>query len=155
MERGLLDFHNLMRWVILVLALVTIVRSLGGMNGGKAFTAGMRKTAMFLMIAADIQLLLGLSLYYMKGWLGLLTSGSGVMSNAYSRFFAVEHMLGMIIALVLIHVGYSSVKKNIPDAAKYKKLFWFTLIALVVILASIPWPFREMVARPWFPGMNV
>jgi membrane protein DedA with SNARE-associated domain len=154
MEKGLLDLHNLMRWVILVIALITIFRSLGGMNGGKPFTSGARKTALFLMIASDIQLLLGFFLYYTKGWFDVL-GGGGVMSNAYNRFFAVEHMAGMLIALILIHIGYSATKKDIPDASKYKKLFWYTLIALVLILVSIPWPFREAVARPWFPGMNV
>ncbi len=155
MESGLLHLHNFMRWVILVLLIITIARSLGGMNSGKVFTPGHRKTALFLMIATDIQLLLGLYLYISKGWFNALTSGGGVMSNAYSRFFAVEHLLGMLIALILIHVGYANTKKDIPDAAKYKKLFWFSLIALIVILVSIPWPFREAVARPWFPGMDV
>ena len=154
MERGLLDLHNFMRWVILVLALITIIRSLNGMNSGKIFTKGDRKTALFLMIATDIQLLLGLFLYFSKGWFNALTSGN-VMSVAYNRFFAVEHLLGMIIALVLIHAGYAATKRNIADASRYKKLFWYTLIALVVILISIPWPFREAVARPWFPGMSV
>ncbi len=154
MERGLLDLHNFMRWVILVLALITIIRSLNGMNSGKIFTKGDRKTALFLMIATDIQLLLGLFLYFSKGWFNALTSGN-VMSVAYNRFFAVEHLLGMIIALVLIHAGYAATKRNIADASRYKKLFWYTLVALVVILISIPWPFREAVARPWFPGMSV
>ena len=154
MERGLLDLHNLLRWVVLILALITIMRSSGGLGGNKPFTQATKKMAMFLMISVDIQLLLGLSLYVMKGWFGLLMSG-GVMKNAYNRFFAVEHFLGMIIALVLIHVGYAATKKNVSDASKYKKLFWFTLIALVLILISIPWPFRENIARPWFPGMAV
>ena len=154
MERGLLDLHNFMRWVILVLALITIIRSLIGMNSGKIFTKGDRKTALFLMIATDIQMLLGLFLYFSKGWFNALTSGN-VMSVAYNRFFAVEHLLGMIIALVLIHAGYAATKRNIADASRYKKLFWYTLVALVVILISIPWPFREAVARPWFPGMSV
>lgn len=123
------------------------------MSGKKAFTSGDRKTALFMMISADIQLLLGLALYYMKGWFSLLTSGNLNMSDKYQRFWSVEHITGMLIGIILIHIGYSAAKKNIPDAAKFKKLFWFTLIALIVILATVPWPFRELVGRPWFPGM--
>ncbi|RYE24964.1 MAG: hypothetical protein EOP51_05635 [Sphingobacteriales bacterium] len=143
-----------MRWVILVFILLTLIRSMRGMGGGKAFTAGDRKVAMFMMISADIQFLLGIDLYFMKGWFTVLTSGADIMANKVNRFFTVEHAVGMIIAIALIHIGYSSVKKNIADQAKFKKLFWFTLIALLVILITIPWPGRELIGRPMFPGMH-
>jgi hypothetical protein len=154
MEQGLLHLHNFMRWVVLLFALLTLIRSMMGMTSNTAFTSGDRKTAMFLMIGADIQLLLGLALYYLKGWFTVLTSGGDLMSNKVNRFFAVEHLAGMLIAIILIHIGYAAAKKNIADRAKHKKLFWFTLIAILVIIATIPWPFRELVGRPIFPGMN-
>ncbi|RYD54618.1 MAG: hypothetical protein EOP56_18685 [Sphingobacteriales bacterium] len=154
MQQGLLHLHNFLRWVVLLFALLTIIRSMGGLGGKKAFTSGDRKTAMFLMISADIQLLLGFALYFMKGWATVIASGADIMSNKYNRFFAVEHLTGMLIAIILIHIGYSSAKKNIPDAAKFKKLFWFTLIAVLIILITIPWPGRELIGRPLFPGMH-
>jgi hypothetical protein len=154
MEQGLLHLHNFMRWVVLLFALLTIVRSMMGMANNAAFTSGDRKTGLFLMISADIQLLLGFALYYLKGWFTVLTSGGDIMSNKANRFFAVEHLAGMLIAIILIHIGYAASKKNIADRAKHKKLFWFTLIAVLIIIATIPWPFREIVGRPLFPGMN-
>jgi hypothetical protein len=37
--------------------------------------------------------------------------------------------------------------------AAYSKTFTYFLIALILILLSIPWPFRaEEIARPLFPG---
>lgn len=153
MENGLLHLHNLLRWVVILLAVLTIVKAMRGMGGNKAFTAGDKKTALFYMISFDIQLLIGLALYFLKGWFNTLTSGGGVMKNEYHRFFAVEHMIGMLIALILVHLGYSAVKKNIPDATKFKRLFWYSLLSLIITLAMIPWPFRELVGRPWFPGM--
>jgi membrane protein DedA with SNARE-associated domain len=107
------------------------------------------------MISCDIQLLLGLALYFMNGWYQMLASGGEVMKNPAQRFFAMEHFALMLIAIILVHVGYSSSKKDVPDVSKFKRLFWYTLIALVIILVSIPWPFRELVGRPWFPGMAV
>jgi hypothetical protein len=154
MEQGLLHLHNFLRWVLLLLAVLTLVRSMRGMGGTNAFTSGDRKTALFLMISADIQLLLGLALYFMKGWANVLASGAEVMSNKYNRFFAVEHITGMLIAIILIHIGYSASKKNIADRAKFRKLFWFTLIAVIVMLITIPWPGRELIGRPMFPGMH-
>ena len=152
MENGILHLHIFMRWVVLLLALLTLFRAATGMGGNRAFSNGDRKAAMFLMISADIQLLIGLALYFMRGWFGALTSGAA-MSEKYTRFFAVEHALGMIAAIVLIHIGYSATKKQIADQAKFKRLFWFTLIAAVVAIATIPWPWREAIARPLFPGM--
>jgi hypothetical protein len=125
---------------------------MSGMGGGKAFTKSDKRPAMLLMIFADIQLLLGLVLYIGKDWFKVLTSG-GFMKLPAQRFWAMEHMLGMLIAIILIHAGYSVVKKNVPDATKFKRLFWCTLLALVVIFITIPWPFREIIGRPLFPGM--
>ncbi len=152
MEQGLLHLHNFMRWVLLLFMILTLVKSISGMSGKKAFTAGDKRIAMFMMISADIQLLLGLALYFMKGWYKAFSTGMA-MSNAALRFWSVEHIFGMLVGIVLIHIGYSNAKKNISDASKFKKLFWFTFIALVVIMATIPWPSRELVGRPLFPGM--
>jgi hypothetical protein len=44
-------------------------------------------------------------------------------------------------------------KKSVTDEVKYRKAFYYFLIALIFILASIPWPFREIIGRPLFPGM--
>jgi hypothetical protein len=60
----------------------------------------------------------------------------------------------MIISIILITLGYGMSKKNVPDETKFKKAFWYFTIALVVILITIPWPFRQIVGRPIFPGMH-
>jgi len=154
MTDGLLLLHNLLRWLVLLFALITIFRTMGGLNGSKPFTA--RKPALFLMISCDIQLLLGLALYFTGAWgiKNIQNQGMGnVMKDSVSRFFAVEHSIGMIVAIILVHIGYSATKKSISDGAKYKRVFWCTLIALIIIFATIPWPFREAIARPLFRGM--
>ena len=156
MQTGILHLHNIFRWVILIFAVIVIVQSMSGMGSNKNFTKGHKRNALLLMISMDIQLLLGLFLYFAGAWglKNIQNQGFGnVMKDSVSRFWAVEHLLGMLIALILIHIGYSATKKMIPDVAKFKKLFWCTLIALIAILISIPWPFREMIGRPLFPGM--
>lgn len=152
MLTGIQHLHNFLRWFVLFFAIWTIIKSMSGMGGGKAFTKSDKRPAMLLMITADIQLLLGLVLYIGKDWFKVLTSG-GFMKLPAQRFWAMEHMLGMLVAIILIHIGYAAVKKDIPDTSKFKKVFWFTLIALVIIFATIPWPFREVIGRPLFPGM--
>jgi hypothetical protein len=150
MQNLILSLHNIFRWLILLFAILTIAGSISGMGGKKQFTANNKRMALFLLISCDLQLLLGLFLYFANGWFTTLTAGKETMTNTALRFFSLEHSVAMIIAIVLIHVGYSATKKDIPDQSKFKRLFWFTFIALVIILASIPWPFREAIARPLF-----
>jgi hypothetical protein len=74
------------------------------------------------------------------------------MKDTYTRFFSLEHGLLMIIALILVHVGRVSVKKAPTPAAKHKRTLLFFGLAIVLILAAIPWPFREVIARPLWRG---
>lgn len=142
MLTGLTHMHSLLRWVILILLIYTLIRSFQGKAG---------KEAKFLTITSHIMLLIGLAQWFFGSWgLKLIQNvGMGeVMKNASQRFFAVEHTFTMIIAIVLITVGGVSVRKGKSNAK------WFYLIALILILMRIPWPFMEAgIARGWFPGM--
>jgi len=140
-----------MRWVILLLALIAIYRSYTGMKTGRPFTDTDKKIGLFLMISAHTTLLIGLYQWIVGPWglQNILNSGmAAVMKDPVYRFYGVEHLTGMIIAIALITVGRGVSKKNIPDTLKHKKTFWFYLIALIIILASVPWPFRAGIGRP-------
>jgi hypothetical protein len=153
MYNGLLFLHSFLRWVILVLAIVSIYKSYLGMRGGRVFSASDKKVGLFLMIAAHTTLLVGLYLWFFGpfGLMNIQNLGFGeVMKNRIARYYAVEHTAGMLIAIVLITIGRGASKKNIPDAVKFKRTFWFVLVALIIILATVPWPFREGIGRPWF-----
>ncbi len=156
MQTGLLHLHNFLRWVILILLLLSIVKAYSGSSGKKPFTAGVKKLWLFTMISAHTTLLLGI-FQVLWGRYGLLTyslpEGTSLMKDKFLRFFLVEHPIGMILAIVLITLGYGMSKKQVTDDVKYKKAFYYFLIALIVLIASIPWPFREIVGRPIFPGM--
>lgn len=109
------------------------------------------------MISCDVMLLLGLYQWF-TGSLGLNAIkefGFGeVMKTPMLRFFAVEHLAGMLIAIILVHVGRSYAKMNVADSVKHKRSLLFFGLALLIILISIPWPFREVgMGRHWFPGM--
>ena len=105
------------------------------------------------MLSCDVQLLLGLILYFTGMWFESVKSNMGaVMKNSAERFFAVEHALLMIIAWLLVHVGRSMVKRADTDAKKHKRTLIYFGIALIIILAMIPWPFRQPgIARQLFP----
>lgn len=156
MYNGLLHTHSFLRWVLLILLLVAIYKNITAGKG--TFTTSHRKISLFTMICADILLLIGLYQWaFGKTW-GLKSikelGFSEVMKIPAARFFAVEHFLGMLIAIILIHIGYNYAKKPLPDAVKHRRTILFFSLALLIILISIPWPFREIGAgRSWFPGM--
>ena len=155
MYQGMLHLHSVLRWIILLLLLVAVYKSFSDRNN--AFNSGHKKTGLFLMISCDVMLLVGLYQWIAGPWGLKSIQDNGmavVMKNATLRFFAIEHFIGMIIAIVLVHIGYVYSKKNIPDAIKHKRALLFYGLALLIILISIPWPFRLVGAgRTWFPGM--
>ena len=131
----------------------TILNALTGIIGKRNYTGTDNKANLFFMISCDIQLLIGLILYFNNSWFdNLKNNTSAVMKNenGMSRFFSMEHTLMMIIAWLLVHVGRSMVKRSDIDAQKHKRSLIYFGIALLIILAMIPWPFRAEVARPLF-----
>ena len=149
MYTGLLHLHNNLRWVILILLLVSIVQTYSAKNGKPG--QGLMKTSLFLLIAAHTNFLIGLYQYLTGAWglKAIQDNGmSEVMKNSALRFWAVEHILSMLIAIVLITIARGKVKKSL-----YATSFWLYIVALILILIAIPWPGREGVGRPLFPGM--
>jgi uncharacterized membrane protein len=136
--------HSGLRWIVLILALLAIVKAFMGMQKKSAFTNSDNKIGLMLISFMDIQLIIGLVLYVFGplGFKNIQNMGGEVIKNPYNRFFAMEHLVGMLIAIVVFHIGRSKSKKAIDDASKHKKAFIFYLIGLLIILASIPWPFK-------------
>jgi succinate-acetate transporter protein len=145
MVTGMLHLHSILRWVILILLLVSLFQ---------AFTKnrGLQKTSLWLLIAAHTIFLIGLY-QLIAGRYGItkgLPEGIELMKNKFYRFYWIEHPLMMFIAISLITVARSKVKK-----ANYRAVGWLLIVALLLILAAVPWPFRNVIgeSRHWLPGM--
>ena len=143
-----LVLHNLLRWAVLFFGLWTLLNGITGYFGKRNYTANDNRSNLFFMICCDIQLLLGLILYFGDGWFSRLKDLGNNMKDPYTRFFTMEHLTMMLLAWILVHIGRATVKKGTTDAIKHKKMLIFFGIAIILILASIPWPFREAIARP-------
>jgi hypothetical protein len=85
-----------------------------------------------------IQLLLGIILWFSKGYFDEMGVGD-VMKNSAIRKLAVEHPTTMIIAVALVTIGYSKHKKKLVSKPKFKVLAIFYTIALALVLYMIPW----------------
>jgi hypothetical protein len=151
---ALVHIHSIGRWALLLLLLIAIFNSL--VAGQRPFIKSDNNTGLILTIIADLMLLIGLSLWYFgpKGYhlLANYPGGMGAaMKDPFTRFFGIEHITGMIIAIVLIHIGKAQAKKKIIDRKKHMRTVVFYLLALIVILATVPWPFREIgTASHWY-----
>lgn len=133
----MLHLHSALRYILLIILLMAIINSLRGWISKKEFSKGDEKTGLILMIIAHVQLLLGLFLYMTEGWLSI--SFADAMSDAVSRFWKVEHLAGMFIAIILITIGRMRAKRLSDDLRKHKSSFIYYTIALIIILKMIPW----------------
>lgn len=149
---GLLHFHSLLRWVLLALLITVIIKAFQGRKGGIAFGKGEKKLSLYTMITAHIQLLLGGFLYMVSPTVQQALANMGsAMKDPLARFWAVEHITVMIIAIGLLTFGHIRCKKVEGDQEKYKSQFLYFTIGLLLMLISIPWPFREVgFGRGWF-----
>ena len=134
MYTGLLHSHSYLRYAVLILLVIVIVTSLMGWMNKKSYTATDNKLSLFLFISTHIQLLLGLILYFVSPFVQF---NSSTMKEATTRYWSVEHIFMMLIAVVLITVARSTAKKMTNDTAKHKRMFIFNTLALVIILAAI------------------
>jgi hypothetical protein len=139
MITGIQHLHSTLRWVVLILLVLTLIRAWTNRSG--SFSVQQAKLGLFTMISIHVQLLLGLVLYVQKGWMAKL-GDSSIMGVTRDRFFTVEHPAGMLIAIVFGTLGHSLVKRASDDAVKYRRQLIYFGIALILILASIPWPIR-------------
>lgn len=153
MLTGLLHTHSLLRYILLIFIVLAIVKAFTGWLGKKPYLPGDKKVALFTLISAHLQLVLGLVLYFVSPTvkIGLSDMGSA-MKDPGLRFWSVEHIGMMLIAIILITVGYSTAKRVLTDEAKHKKIAIFFLLALIVIFIAIPWPWSA-ISRGWMPGM--
>lgn len=150
----ILPIHNILRWAVLLFGLWTLINALTGVFTKRNYIASDNKANLFFMISCDIQLLIGLILFFNGAWFDKLKSGMGaVMKNPFERFFAVEHALLMIIVWLMVHVGRSMVKRSEADNIKHRRSLIYFGIAFLLIVLMIPWPFRQIeIARPLLRG---
>jgi len=142
MYSPLLFLHSWLRWVVLLTGVVALVRAIAGMNGKRPWMPADAKPGLFFIISCDVQLLLGLALYLVFSPTVQAAFGNigAAMRNPEYRFYVVEHSFGMIIAIALAHVGRVRSKKAKTDGAKFTGAAIFYGLALLIMLASIPWP---------------
>src|SRR5438046_2117002 len=130
MYNFLLHLHSAGRWLVLLLLLFAIFNSM--IAGSRPFIRSDARTGTILVIFADLMFLIGLALWFFgsKGYKMIQAMGmSAAMKNPTVRFFAIEHITMMLIAIILLHIGKAQGKKAISDRAKHTRTLVFYLLA--------------------------
>ena len=140
-----LSVHNVLRWVVLAAGVVAVLRAVGGWRGAQPWTSGSAGAGRLFTISLDVQFLIGILLY---GMLSPVTRQAfadfgAAMANRDLRFFAVEHALLMVLALMAAHVGKVRAPRAPTDARRHRTAALWYGLALLFILAGMPW-FRPL-----------
>ncbi len=141
MYNGLLHLHSGLRWLILTVLIIVLVKYSIAWIKNKSWKKTDNVLGIVLSASMDLQLLSGLIIYFFYSPITktALNDFGAAMKNADLRFYAVEHFLMMILAVVFIHIGRSRSKRAMSDKHKFKKALFWVLLATIFILAGIPW----------------
>ena len=148
----LLFLHNLLRWFVIIGGLASIIMGVRGWLGNRQWSATDDKPGMLYTIFLDIQLLLGLLLYAVFSPITTthFSDFGAAMGITNVRFFLVEHLVLMVLAIIIAHIGRARVHKMQDSLAKYKAASLFYGISFLLVLLAIPWPFLSY-GRPLLP----
>ncbi|NUM30780.1 MAG: hypothetical protein HUU47_00460 [Bacteroidetes bacterium] len=143
--------HNLLRWAVFFTGLWAIYRAYFGFSKRKAWSSKDEGAGFWFVMSCHTQLLIGLFIYIKDGYYSIFSNMSEGMKNGIVRFWGIEHITGMLLAITLVQFARIASKKAQTDTLKHKKaLIWYS-IGMFLIIISIPWPWREA-GRALFPG---
>lgn len=128
------SLHSGIRYIVLILVVLAIIQALLGWLGKKNYTEGNRKLNLFTLISVHTQLLIGLILYFVSP---LVQFTGTAMKEPTTRYWTVEHITMMIIAVIIITVGYSRSKKVLSAEKKHLNIFIFYLLAALVVIITL------------------
>lgn len=145
MYTGLLHTHSLLRYLLLVLLLLVIIRAFLGFSNKQPFGKLDNVLGLSLFSVTHTQLLIGLILYFVSPFVSF--SGAA-MKEATLRYWTSEHSLLMIGAIILITLARITSKKMADDSSKHKRMLIFNAAALVIILVAIAMSKRGFFSIP-------
>lgn len=138
MYSGLKLLHSSSAYLTLAFLIIAVLYCGYCWLSSKEFSKTNKIIALVALIFSHLQLLLGLILYFVSP-MGMSNFSGASMKDSMSRLYILEHPLTMIIALVLITIGYSKSKRKMIPEDKNKMIAVFYLIGLILIASRIPW----------------
>jgi len=147
-----LTLHNLARWAVVITSIIAIGRAYRGWFGKREWAKMDDRAGLLFVTLFDTQVLIGLILYFFFSVASQVTlSNFGTaMKDPVDRFFGLEHLLLMVVALAIAHVGRIRTRKAVEALSKHKQAALFYSVSVLVILFAIPWEGLPDIGRPLF-----
>lgn len=135
--------HSWLRWVLVALLAALVYKSLRGWKRNTEYTRSDNTLRLVTVLGFDLQVLVGLYLYFFLSPVvkAAFEPGSHFMKDAQLRFYAMEHIFLMSVALIILHTGNFLAKKAQTSQLKHKRIAITIILVFLSVLASIPWPF--------------
>ena len=142
MYTALLFVHSWLRWFVILSGITALGGAVGGVTTRRAWLPGDSLRFSLFTHSLDLQLVIGLILYV---FLSPVTrsgfeSMQLTMRDPILRFFVVEHLVGMVVAVTLANIGRARARRAADALARHRAVLIFGGLALVAVLLSIPWP---------------
>ncbi len=133
------NIHSYNRYVLLALLLFVLVRALIGWLGNKSYEKIDNATSGALVGLAHLQLLVGLILYAgLSPWTQQAFQNFGAaMKDSMLRYWAVEHFIMMLLAVVFIQLSRTLSKRAPDGATRHRRTAIYLLIATLLIFGSL------------------
>ncbi len=140
MYTELLLSHRSLAYLFILTSLAAVILALFNRLQNKPSSKTLNILTLASLATGHLQLLLGLGLYFVGAWFGLLSENPGeVMRDSGLRYFAVEHISTNLIGIALVTVGRVRFKKHTLDSRKHQAVIAFIGLGLLLIASRVPW----------------
>ena len=147
----LLSLHSLMRWLVLLSLVFAVYRAYSGWRSNRSYSKLDDRTRIITLTIVHLQATLGLWLYFVSPVVDYFLKNFGEAIHMREiRFFGMEHITVMVVAVTLLTIGSVKVKRMETDQQKFKTMFVWYSISLLIIFLSIPWSFSPFTSRPLY-----
>ena len=135
------NIHSYWAYLVLLVLILCIFNAITGKINGRDFESRDLRLSLFGLIFSHLQLLIGLILYFVSPWFDQWSNlgMGGVMKDAQTRLFLVEHPFTNILAIALITIGWSVQKQQSDPSKKFLRIALLYGLGLLLLMSRIPW----------------
>jgi hypothetical protein len=148
---AVLFVHSWLRWLVLLVAVWVCIRAYLGWFSNRKFVKGDGMAGGMFVGLMHLQLLIGLLLYFFLSPLiqTAFTDFGAAMKNKELRYWSVEHMAVMVLAVIVAQIGRIISKRAVVDQKKHQTAALYFTIALLLMLSRIPFDQAGRLLRQW------
>jgi hypothetical protein len=148
MYTAILATHTIVRWLVLAAGAWAVFRSWRGWRARAVWESADAGAVKLYVNALSLQFVAGIVLYAVSPLIrGAMGDMGAAMRTPSVRYFVVEHVAVMLIAIALGHIGAAKIKRATSDSARFQTATIWMGISWAAAAGFVPW------FRPILPSM--